>query len=136
MIQGTTIKQKAYGTFISSEMHVETIDQLVSLPWRAVVLRHFEEEMRTTPKMHALIAIKVLSTELQLRFAWCMTGLKMEECDSEERKRSKEEKLLLMTSLRDFMIRERAAAACAKRKDPLYLVRFMLEQITVPALKT
>ena len=70
MIQGTTKKQKAYGTLVSSEMHAETIDQLLSLPWRAVVLRHFEEEVRTTPKIHALIAILYVRTELQLRFAW------------------------------------------------------------------
>ena len=37
MMKGTTLKQKAYGTLVSSEMHVETIEQLVSLPWRAVV---------------------------------------------------------------------------------------------------
>ena len=36
MLQGTTLKQKAYGTLVSSEMHSETIEQLVSLPWRAV----------------------------------------------------------------------------------------------------
>ena len=57
LIQGTTMKQKAYGTLVSSEMHVETVDQSVSLPWRAVVLRHCEEEMRTTPKIHSLITI-------------------------------------------------------------------------------
>ena len=74
MIQGTAMKQKAYGTLVSSEMHAETIDQLVSLPWRAVVLRHFKEEIRTTPKIHALIAIPYARTDLQLRFAWCMTG--------------------------------------------------------------
>ena len=50
MMQATTLKQKAYGTLVSSEMHVETIEQLVSLLWRAVVLRYFEEEMRTMPK--------------------------------------------------------------------------------------
>ena len=44
------MKQKAYGTLVSSEMHSETIHQLVSLPWRAVVSRHFEERMRTTSK--------------------------------------------------------------------------------------
>ena len=49
-IQGTKMKQMAYVTLVSSEMQAETIDQLVSLPWRAVVLRHFEEEMRNTPK--------------------------------------------------------------------------------------
>ena len=37
-MQGTILKQKVYGTLVSSEMHVEPIEQLVSLPWRAVVL--------------------------------------------------------------------------------------------------
>ena len=58
----------------------------------------------------------------------------MEEYDSEERKRSKEEKVLLMTSLRDLMVCERAAVPWAKRRDALYFVRFMLEQMSVPAL--
>ena len=107
MIQGTTMKQKAYATLVSSDMYAETIDQFVSLPWRAaVVLRHFEEEMRTTPKIHALIAIQYLRTELQLRFAWCMTGLTREEYDSVERKISKEEKVLLMTNVGDLMTQE------------------------------
>ena len=43
MMQGTNLKQKAYGTLVSSEMHAEMIEQLMSLPWRAVVLRYFEE---------------------------------------------------------------------------------------------
>ena len=136
MIQGTTMKQKAYGTLVCSEMHAETIHQLVSLPRRAVVLRHFEEEMRTTPKIHALIAVPYVRTDLQLRFAWYMTGLKMEKYDSEERRRSKEEMVLLMTSLRDLMTQEGAAVMSAKRRDVLCFVRFMMEQISVPALNT
>ena len=59
------MKQKEYGTLVSCEMHAETIDQLVSLQWRAVVLRHFEEEMRITPKIHALIAIPYAKTGLR-----------------------------------------------------------------------
>ena len=43
----------------------------------------------------------------------------MGEYDSEERKRSKEEKVHLMTCLRDLMINEGAAVACAKRSDAL-----------------
>ena len=85
------MKQKAYGTLVSSEMNTKTVDQLVSLPWRAVVLRHFIETMRTTPKIHALIAIQFVRTELQLRFARCLTGLAMDEYDSGEKKKSKEE---------------------------------------------
>ena len=68
LIQGTTLTPV-------SEMQAKTIEQLVSLPWRAVVLRYFEEEMRTTPKIHALIAIPYVRTELQLRFAQCILGL-------------------------------------------------------------
>ena len=95
MAQGTTLKQKAYGILVSSEVHAETIEQLVSLPWRAVVLRYFEEEMRTMPKIHALIAIPYVRTELQLRFAWCMIGLKRGEYDSEERKKTEGRKGVL-----------------------------------------
>ena len=86
-MQGTTLKQKAYGTLVSSEKHAEMMEQLVSLPWRAVVLRYFEEEMRSTPKIHALISIPYVRTESQLRFAWCMIGLTRGEYDLEERKR-------------------------------------------------
>ena len=131
-IHGATMKQKAYGTLVSSEMHAEMIDQLVSLPWRAMVLRHVEEETRTNWKIHALIR----RTDLQLRLAWFMSDLSREEYYSEERKRSKEEKVLLMTSVRDLRTQEGAAVACAKRRDALCFIRFMLEQISVTALNT
>ena len=136
MLQGTTLKQKAYGTLASSEMQAETIEQLVSLPWKAVVLRYFAEEMRTTPIIHALMAVPYVRTELQLRFACCMMGLTRGEYDSEERKRSKEEKVFLMTNLRDLIIQEGMAVACAKRRDALCFIRFLIEQISVPALNT
>ena len=89
------------------------IEQLVSLPWRAVVLRYFEEEMRTTPKIHALIAETYVRTELQLRFAWFKIGITLGEYGSEERKRSKEEKIFSMTSMRDLTTQEEATIACA-----------------------
>ena len=139
LLQGTTLKQKAYGTLASSEIQAEMMEQLVSLPWKAVVLRYFEEEMRTAPRIHALtsrVRVPYVRTELQLRFAWCMMGLTREEYDSEERKRSKEEKVFLMTNLRDLIIQEGAAVACAKRRDALCFIRFMIEQISVPPLNT
>ena len=136
MLQGTNLKQKAYGTLESSEMQAETIEQLVSLPWKAVVLRYFEEEMKTTPRIHPLMAVPYVRTDLQLRFAWCVMGLTRGEYDSEERKRSKEEKVFLMTNLRDLIIQEGMAVACAKRRDALCFIRFLIEQISVPALNT
>ena len=83
MLRGTTLKQKAYGTLASSEMQAETIEQLMSLPWKAVVLKYFEEQMRTTPRIHALMAVPYVRTELQLRFAWCMMRLTRGDYDSE-----------------------------------------------------
>ena len=136
IMQGTTLKQKAFGTLVLSEKHAETIEQLASLPWKAVVLGYFEEEMRTTPKIQALIAVPYVKTELQLRIAWCMIGLTRKEYDSEERKRSKEEKLFLMASMRDLINQEGVAVACAKRRDALCFIRFMIEQNSVSALNT
>ena len=121
-MQITILKQKAYGTLVLPEMQAETLEQLVSLPWRAVVLRYFEEEMRTTPKIHALIAIPCVRTELQLRFAWCMIGLTRGQYDLEERKISKGEKVFLMTRMRDLINQEGAAVACAKRRDALCFI--------------
>ena len=83
-----------------------------------------------------MIAVPYVRTELQLRFAWCMIGLTREEYDSEKRKRSKEEKVFLMTSMRDLITQDGAAVACAKRRDALCFIRFMIEQISVPALDT
>ena len=99
-----------------------------------MVLKYFEEEMRTTPRIHALMALPYVRTELQLRFAWCLMGLTRGEYDSEERKRSKEEKVFLMT--RDLIIQEGMVAAYAKRRDALCFIRFLIEQTSVPALNT
>ena len=41
-----------------------------------------------------------------------------------------------MMSMRDLIIQEGMAVACAKRRDALCFIRFMIEQISVPALKT
>ena len=41
-----------------------------------------------------------------------------------------------MTNLRDLIIQEGMAVACAKRRDVLCFIRFLIEHISVPALKT
>ena len=56
-LTGATLGNWSNGTLASSEIQAETMEQLVSLPWKAVVLRYIEEEMRTTPRIHALVAV-------------------------------------------------------------------------------
>ena len=75
------------------------------------MVQYYEEEMRTTPTIHALIAIPYVRTELQLRFAWCMIGLTRADYYSEERKRSKGEKVFLMTIVIDLISQDGAAIA-------------------------
>ena len=41
-----------------------------------------------------------------------------------------------MSNLRDLIVQEGAAVACAKRRDALCFIRFLIEQISVPALNT
>ena len=41
-----------------------------------------------------------------------------------------------MTNLRDLIIQEGMAVACAKRRDALCFIRFPIEQMSVPALNT
>ena len=41
-----------------------------------------------------------------------------------------------MTNQRDLITQEGAAVACAKRRDALCFIRFLIEQISVPALNT
>ena len=65
-----------------------------------------------------------------------MMGLTRGEYDSEEKKRSKEEKVFLMTNLMVLIIQEGMAVAYAKRRDALCFIRFLIELISMPALNT
>ena len=98
-----------------------------------MVLRRRNEDCAKKTLSHG---ISLRENRVTTRFAWCLMELTREEYDSEERKRSKEEKVFLMTNLRDLMIQEGAAVACAKRRDALCFIRFMIEQISVPELNT
>ena len=74
MMQVTTLKQKAYRTMVLSEMHAETIEQLVSLPGRALcvtILRrknenHAEDTRSDSNTLHENRA----TTEVRLRHDW------------------------------------------------------------------
>ena len=73
-----------------------------------------------------------ITTEVRLVHDWTDTG----NYDSEERKITKGEIVFLITSMRDLITHEGAAVACSKRRDALCFIRFMIEQISVPALNT
>ena len=62
MIKGTTMKQKAYGTLASSEVHAETVDQKIVCyggQWYYVISQMKCELLR---KKHALMATPYIRT--------------------------------------------------------------------------
>ena len=122
-------KESVVGQLVPVQYNRLTVSETVSIDEPASGYIEMLEYRNSVP-----YAVPYVRTELQLRFAWCMIGLTRGEYDSEERKRSKEEKVFLMTSVRDLMTQEGAAVACAKRRDALCFIRFMIEQISVPAL--
>ena len=65
-----------------------------------------------------------------------MAGPTLGEYASEETKRSKEEKVLLMTHLRDLISCEGAAVALVKRRDAPCYDRLLLKQMSSIALNT
>ena len=90
------------------------------------MLQHFETGKMTNPKAQALIAVPYVKTDLQLTLHWRLAGLTLEEYDSEERKRSKVENVLLMMHVKYLMNCEAAAMACAMRRDTLCFVKILL----------
>ena len=87
------------------------------------VLRRRDEDYGKNTRSHGSTLRKNrFTTEVCL----VQNGIDSKEYDSEEKKRSKEDKVFLMTNLRDLMVQEGAAVACAKRRDALCFIRFMI----------
>ena len=130
-MQGTTLKQNAYGTLVLSEIHSETIDQLVSLPWRAVVLRYFEEEIRTvsqraedTRSDSNTLCDNRVTTEVRLVH---------DRTDTRGIRSGRKKKI----EVRKGVLNDEYERSDNPRKNSSYcFIRFMIEQISVPALST
>ena len=133
------MKQKHYETLDSSELHTETVNQLMayeSTPVAGSIVTSFwgtnENVLENTLSNSYLVRQDWVAT----RLTWCMAGLTLGEYASEETKRSKEEKVLLMTHLRDLISCEGAAVALVKRRDAPFYDRLLLKQMSSIALNT
>ena len=73
-------------------------------------------------------------TDLQVRLAWCLMGIKNAEYEANNDSISKEQELELMEARRMLISRDDSAIAWAKRKDALCFVRFVVDRIPTPVL--
>ena len=134
LTENSNLNRKEYGTVMSSEANEIGLERLLEISWRAALQRYFDETMHTPATVAAYLAYPCTRTELQVRLAWCLMGIKKVEYEANNDSKSKEQELELMEALRMLISRDDSAIAWAKRKDALCFVRFVVDRIPTPVL--
>ena len=75
--------------------------------------RYFDETIHAPAKVAAYLAYPCARTDLQVRLAWCLMGIKRSEYEANNDSKSKEQELELMESLRVLISRDDSAIAWA-----------------------
>ena len=91
--------------------------------------------MHAPATVAAYLAYSCARTDLQVRLAWCLMGIKKSEYEANNDSKTKKQELELMESLRVLISRDDSAIAWAKRKDALCFVRFVVDRISTPVLE-
>ena len=134
LTENSNLSRKEYGTVMSSEANEIGLEKLLEISWRVALQRYFDETMYAPATMAAYLAYPCARTDLQLRLAWCLTGIRKLEYEANNDSKSKEQELELMEALRVLISSDDSAIVWAKRKDVLCLVRFVRDRIPAPVL--
>ena len=124
LTESSNLNRKNYGTVISSEANKTGLEKLLEISWRAALQRYFDETMHAPATVAAYLAHPCTRTDLQVRLAWCLMGIKKAEYEASNDLKSKEQELELMEALRALISKDDSAIAWAKRKDALCFVSF------------
>ena len=119
---------------MSSEANEIGLEKLLEISWRAALQRYFDERMHAPATVAAYLAHQCTRTDLQVRLAWCLMGIKKAEYEASNDSKSREQDLELMEALRALISKEDSAIVWAKRKDALCFVRFVGDRIPTPVL--
>ena len=134
LTENSNLHRKEYGTIMSSEANENRLEKLLEISWRATLQRYFDETMHAPATVAAYLAHPCTRTDLQVRLAWCLMGIKKAEYEASIDLKSKEQELELMEALRALISKNDSAIAWAKRKDALCFVRFVVDRIPTPVL--
>ena len=85
--------------------------------------------MHAPATVAAYLAYPCTRTDLQVRLAWSLMGIKKAEYEANNYSKSKEQEQELMEALRMLVSRDDSAIAWAKRKDALCFVMFVVDRI-------
>ena len=134
LTEKSNLNRKEYGTIMSSEANEIGLEKLLEISWRAALQRYFDETMHAPATVAAYLADPCMRTDLQVRLALCLMGIKKAEYEASKGLKSKEQELELMEALRALISKDDSAIAWAKRKDALCFVRFVVDRIPTPVL--
>ena len=134
LTENSNFNRKEYGTVMSSEANEVGLEKLLEVSWRAALQKYFDETMHAPATVAAYLAHPCTRTDLQVRLAWCLMGIKKAEYEASNDSRSREQELELMEALRAMISKDDSAIAWAKRKDALCFVRFVVDRIPTPVL--
>ena len=134
LTENSNLNRKEYGTVMSSEAKEIGLEKLLEISWRAALQRYFDETMYAPATVAAYLAHPCTRTDLQVRLAWCLMGIKKAEYEASNDLNSKEQEMELMETLRALISKDDSATAWAKRKDALCFVRFVVDGIPTPVL--
>ena len=134
LTENSNLNRKEYGTVMSSEANEIGLKRLLEISWRAALQRYFDETMHAPATVAAYLAYPCTRTELQVRLARCLMGIKKAECEANNDSKSKEQELELMEALHVLISRDDSAIAWAKRKDAICFVRFVVDRVPTPVL--
>ena len=129
LTENSNLNRKEYGTVMSSEANEIGLERLLEISWRAALQRYFDETMHAPATVAAYLAHPCKKTDLQVRLAWCLMGIKKAEYEASNALKSKEQELELMEALQALISKDDSAIAWAKRKDALCFVRFVVDRI-------
>ena len=79
LTENSNLNQKEYGTVMSSEANEIGLEKLLEISWRAALQRYFDETMHAPATVAAYLAHPRTRTDLQVRLAWCLMGIKKSE---------------------------------------------------------
>ena len=134
LTESSNLNRKEYGTVMSSEANEIGLEKLLEISWRAALQRYFDETMHVPATAVAYLAYPCTRTDVQVRLAWCLMGIKKLEYEANNDSKSKEHELKLMETMQVLISRDDSVIAWAKRKDALSFVRSVVDRFPTPVL--
>ena len=82
IMTGSNLRRKEYGTVMSSEANENVLELLNNISWKAALQKYFDETMRTPSFVMVYFANPCVRTELQVRLAGCLIGIRKREYEA------------------------------------------------------